>query len=344
MNHKFKRLGLALAIALGSTQIVAAEMDNAESAKLRQELREAKEQLAEVSKRVAELSMKMGGDPARVEMFRFLGDPDRAVIGVILGEGGKNGVTVQGVTPGGPADKAGLRAGDLITAVRGASISGDRSQMALRESLKGMKDGDKVKITASREGRSFDSEIVAARQGTVEFSGGPGARAFFFDSKDLENFAPLHEGFDQEIETIVERALGDAPHEQINIMTSFGMGGLRLSSMNDGLGRYFGVNEGALVLEVNGDKYAGLQPGDVILEIDGKAVKDPREAMRELGRQDSSRQVELKLQRDRVPQLVKVTVPEKHRILHELIKPTSAPAAPEAPAPQASWTERRSSI
>ena len=345
MNRKFQGLGLALAIALGSGNLWAAEGDKADNEQIRQQLREAQQQLAEVGKRVAELSAQVGGDPARVQMFRFLGDPDRAVIGVILGEGSSEGVKVQGVTPGGPAEKAGLRPGDVITAVRGVRVSGDQAQLALRDSLKGLKDGDKVKLSVRRDGKTFDSEISAERQGSIEFTAAPNARAFWFDSGDLPAMAPLPEGFDQEIETIVERALGDAPHEHINIMTRLGTGGLRLSSMNPGLGHYFGVNEGALVLEINGDDYAGLQPGDVILEVDGKAVSDPREAMRELGNHDASRPVEVKVQRDRVPQLVSVKTPEKRMLLREMVAPPAPPSAPPPPsAPAPTWKERSSSI
>lgn len=46
---------------------------------------------------------------ARAQMFRY--PTDGAVIGVLLVDNGKDGVAIEGVTPGGPAEKAGLRAG-----------------------------------------------------------------------------------------------------------------------------------------------------------------------------------------------------------------------------------------
>jgi hypothetical protein len=55
-----------------------------------------------------------------------------------------------------------------------------------------------------------------------------------------------------------------------------------------------------------------------------------------LSQQDPTRPVELKLQRDRVPQLVQLTVPEKNRVFREMTAPRAPHAMPHpsaAPAP-----------
>lgn len=329
MNSVRKQWCLALAIALASAGLSAAETPAADQDQVRKELRDAQRQLAEISKRVAELSLQVGGDPARVQMFRYLGNPDRAVIGLILGETTNEGERVNGVTPGGPADKAGLRAGDTLTAIGGKSLAGDDLVPGLRGALKDLKDGDEVLVDYLRDGKALRARIIAERQGSFESAAGLRARAFMFESGDTPMAAPLPPDFDQQIETIVERAIGEAGDVRVNVMAMTGMGGLRLTSLNAGLGRYFGATEGALVLEVDSERYKGLQAGDVILEIDGKPVKDPRDAMRELSRQDPQRPVELKLQRDRVPQLVKVSVPEKSRAF---IAPPAPPAPPLPPS------------
>jgi predicted metalloprotease with PDZ domain len=343
MSNNSKRLCLALAIALGCSGLGATEITPAQRDQLRQELREAQKQLAEVGRRVAELSAEIGGDQAQVQMFRYLGNPDRAVIGVILGEGAGAGVRVEGVTPGGPAEKAGLKAGDTITAARGAAIGGNRPALALREALKDLKDGDKVSLSYVRDGKTFSTEVIATRQGSFELLAGPNARGFVFESDKGESihFPP---GMDSEIEAIVERHVGDGSEMRINMMAMSAMGGLRLTSLNPELGRYFGASDGALVLEVDSERYRGLQAGDIILEVDGKAVNDPRETMRELARQDPAKQVELKIQRDRIAQLVKISVPEKSRAFAPPAPPAppsppGAPAPPTPPAaPQPSWT------
>lgn len=336
-NHK--RLCLALAMTLFGASLSAAQTSPVDQEQLRQELREAQKQLSEVGRRVAELSAQMGDDPARVQMFRYLGNPDRAVIGVLLGEEGQHGVSVEGVTPGGPAEKAGLRSGDTITAVRGKQIAGERANEALRDALRDLKDGDKVTINYLRGGKAYAAEMAATRQGSAfALFGGPNMQGFAFESPQGESlhFPP---NMDPEVEAMVERATRDAGGLRVNMMAMSAMGGLRLTALNAGLGRYFGVNNGALVLEVDGDRYTGLQPGDVILEVDGNPIEDPRDAMRELSRQNPEKKVELKLQRDRIPQLVKISVPEKSRAFFAPPAPPAPPtpppamSAPRPPAP-----------
>lgn len=333
-----KRLCLALALALGSTTLNAAQTPTANQDQLRQELRDAQKQLAEIGRRVAELSVQIGDDPARVQMFRYLGNPDRAVIGVLLGEEGKDGVAVEGVTPGGPAEKAGLRAGDTITAIRGTKIAGERASEALRAELVDLKEGDKIAISYLRDGKPYSAEIAAARQGSsFGMLGGPNANGFAFQSDKGEtiHFPP---DLDPEMEARLRRAASDGSGLQVNLTGMPPLGGLRLTSLNEGLGRYFGVAEGALVLEVHAERYKGLQAGDVILKIDGRPVEDLRGYMREMTRTDPSRPAELTVQRDHVRQLVQISV---WTMPPDFMAPPAPPmpprpmSAPRAPTPSA---------
>jgi serine protease Do len=66
------------------------------------------------------------------------------------------GVKVLDVDDDTPADKAGLKENDLVTAVNGKAVN---SVDDLRASLKEIKDGDAVKITYSRAGKSQNAEI-----------------------------------------------------------------------------------------------------------------------------------------------------------------------------------------
>ncbi|GMU42785.1 MAG: hypothetical protein AMXMBFR25_07710 [Lysobacterales bacterium] len=332
MSHTLKSLCVALALACAGG--VAAQNADADGEQLRRDLAQAKRQLAEVGRRVAELSAQIGDDSARVQMFRYLGNPDRAVIGVILADGGSDGVGVGGVTPDGPADKAGLRAGDTIVAVRGARLAGERPLQALREALKDLKAGDQVAIVYRRDGREQTAQLTAERQGSVAFFGGPEAKAFVFDDADFVGDWSALEDMGERIEAIIERRVGEGVGNRLDMLSMIGMGGLRLVSLNPGLARYFGVARGALVLEVDPERYQGIEPGDVILEVAGKAVENPRAAMRELANQDSGERVELLLQRERAAQRVTVRVPEKHAFRLPPAPP-EPPEPPEPPAPPA---------
>lgn len=203
MHTHTRALTLALLLAISGAALAADEPDMAAK---RQELEQVQKQMADLGRRMAELSSELGSNDARVQMFRFLGDPDRAVIGVILGDGNAKGVRLEGVTPDGPADKAGLRAGDVITHVRGAAIGGERPALALREALRDMKAGDQVQISYERAGKAGSATLTAERQANVQVFGGPGVRSLMITPDGIQGGA----GMDERIEAIVERSVGEA--------------------------------------------------------------------------------------------------------------------------------------
>src|SRR5207248_2241280 len=73
----------------------------------------------------------------------------------------KQGLRVKGVTPGGPAEKAGIRHDDVITAVDGKALAGDEDA---DEHLHDLKIGQKVKLTLLRDGKKLDIEVAAERR------------------------------------------------------------------------------------------------------------------------------------------------------------------------------------
>jgi S1-C subfamily serine protease len=71
--------------------------------------------------------------------------------------GAAQGVGVVTVTGGGPADRAGLKAGDVITSV-GAQETPDTT--ALAQALAAASPGDKVTLTVSRDGENRDVQVT----------------------------------------------------------------------------------------------------------------------------------------------------------------------------------------
>jgi S1-C subfamily serine protease len=69
-----------------------------------------------------------------------------------------DGAEIQGVTPGSPAEAAGLQAGDLITGVDGTPVD---SPDELSQAVSGHDPGDKVQVEVTRDGeqRSFEVEL-----------------------------------------------------------------------------------------------------------------------------------------------------------------------------------------
>jgi serine protease Do len=71
--------------------------------------------------------------------------------------GFKNGVLVQEVQPGGPADKAGLKAGDIITTVDGRSIEdGDD----LVNEIASRRPGSTIRLGYVRDGKAMDTTVT----------------------------------------------------------------------------------------------------------------------------------------------------------------------------------------
>jgi S1-C subfamily serine protease len=90
----------------------------------------------------------------------------------------KSGVLVQSVQHDSPADKAGLRGGDISAQINGSDIQigGDiitkvdgktvATADELANEIQGHKPGDKVKITYLREGDSHDADVTLGKQPT----------------------------------------------------------------------------------------------------------------------------------------------------------------------------------
>ena len=121
-----------------------------EKEEARRQMLEAERQLEEAARRIAELSQQNLPSVVEVEktVIELMGKPR---LGVTVGGnedmGPVEGVNILGVSPGSAADDAGLRAGDVITAVDDESMSADDGAEANRRLLavmKGVEEGDKL--------------------------------------------------------------------------------------------------------------------------------------------------------------------------------------------------------
>jgi putative serine protease PepD len=83
---------------------------------------------------------------------------ERPFLGVTSSPHPLGGAEVQGVTPGGPAAAAGLRAGDVILGVDGRPV---RDPDDLSEIVSGLEPGDDVEVEVRRDGveRTFEAEL-----------------------------------------------------------------------------------------------------------------------------------------------------------------------------------------
>ncbi|HXD87012.1 MAG TPA: PDZ domain-containing protein [Urbifossiella sp.] len=89
------------------------------------------------------------------------------ILGVQI-ESEDDGIGIEAITPDGPADKAGLKKGNLITAVNGKKVT---DQETLRTVLGSFKPGDKVKVTVGRGKKSRQVELTLGA-GQIRKGGG----------------------------------------------------------------------------------------------------------------------------------------------------------------------------
>ena len=153
------------------------------------------------------------------------------------------------------------------------------------------------------------------------------------------------EGIDSEVtqervlQTMRERAIGDAGRSRMEIrrMTSgTPWWGINLAELNPDLGRYFGTDQGVLVLSTDGDALAGVKSGDVIQQVAGSNVRRPEDALRRLRNQPVDSEVAMQLLRERKAMTLSVRVPESKSLFEMMPPPTPpAPGAPPPPPPPA---------
>ena len=91
----------------------------------REELSRAHRELREASREVANAHRELARANAPQREVRVINLGERPVIGVVLGSQVDQGIQITGVSPDGPADKAGVRTGDILVAINDANLARD---------------------------------------------------------------------------------------------------------------------------------------------------------------------------------------------------------------------------
>jgi len=302
----------------------------AKETEMDQRLMEAEERLAEAARQIAEITSERLPRMAQLERrFEFSDKPRLGV--TINGEqrtGPVEGVAIMGVTPGSAASDAGLRAGDVITAVNDESLSADNADLAnkrLLDFMEGVEEGDRLKVEYLRDGKVGSVEVepraVEHRSFVWRGDGGP-----HITMPNVPN-APHAPG-------VIERFKMEFGFP----WAGTGLGELELVELNEGLGRYFGTDSGLLVISAPKSDGFELQDGDVIQSIDGREPKDARHAMRILSSYQSGEKLKLGIMRDKKKRTLEVEIPADHHgalfdDLERTIRPAKAPLPPKAPEP-----------
>jgi len=166
---------------------------------------------------------------------------------LLKSNGAKEGVFIEQVAPGGPADKAGMKSEDIILAVNGQPI---RNGSELIDRVTSTAVGNSLTITVLREGKKMDFHVVVA---------------------DLAQIFPEQFGSGQEEES--------SPAE--GTQARFG---ITIENLTDARRENMGIKQhGVLISAVETSSFAediGMQRGDVLVEINRQPVNTVEDVKR----------------------------------------------------------------
>ena len=125
---------------------------------MEERMRAAEARMEEAAREMAEIARERL--PQIMEFQQRFEFSDRPMLGVNIQSEGESdpveGVEITGVTPGSAASDAGLRAGDIITAVNDEWMSAESDAVAagrFLDFMKGVEEGDVLKLEYLRSGK-----------------------------------------------------------------------------------------------------------------------------------------------------------------------------------------------
>jgi serine protease Do len=208
-----------------------------------------------------------------------------AFLGVSSRKAEKGGATVLEVTKGSPAEKAGIKKGDIIIKVNDTKIESPES---LFETIHNFKSGDKVKVVFTRDGKE---QTVTATLDKADYNSKDFNYNYDFSMPPMPNMEGLGD--------MDGMGMGPWGHHQPKL-------GIKAQDAEDGKG----VN----VLEVEDSSAAakaGLKKGDIILQFNGSEVNSTNELVDQLQEARQKGNVKVKIQRSGVTQELEIKIPRK---------------------------------
>jgi len=301
--NNLRLLSGAILIGLSATgEILAAdageldvELDATEREQLELRIDEARQQLDEAAAKLGELhgalySMETLGSHGRKPM-----------LGVLLGESGPSGgLQVVGVTPGGGADQAGLKAGDELTTVNDVDLtSGGDTMAGLQRAMHDVEPGQDVTVGYQRDGSLALASVTTQARGVyiMGMTGMPDVDIEIEGVHALEEMTQAmamtfqdHDHTSEVTKNIEILEMDGSPSSAVSHRSIRLGGGLRLEDVESDLAQYFDVDRGVLVMAVPAAgeaAAAGLEAGDILLAVAGEPIDRARDGYRALLGSDS---------------------------------------------------------
>lgn len=207
------------------------------------------------------------------------------------------GAYVNSVTPNGPAWKAGIRSGDVITRLDGTPLLDGQSRYDEDDSAPGIRltelaarlePNDTIGVELRRGKERKTVKLVTGDEPAYTLSGPDGGIGYCFGTDDDSLMQPCTPGamrFKMRDMDSLRHFHGDRMRMRppdMPMIFAFGspLADLELAPMNPDLGKYFGTTTGILVVNVPDDSKLNLKGGDVVLSVDGRAAGTPSQLLR----------------------------------------------------------------
>jgi S1-C subfamily serine protease len=214
----------------------------------------------------------------------------------------KDGVKIAEVQPNGPAEKAGMKTGDVIVAFDGERVRSGRQLVRLVQETPA---GKTVTARVRRDGSEKDLQVTPDEgRGLSNLNGRLGNLtdrlgdlSDRLQNRDFDRMRPFNFDFN----------FGD-------VMSGRRLG-VTTEELTDQLAKYFGVPDGVLVTAVtdgSAASKAGIKAGDVITSIDGHRVTSRDDLVRDL-RDAPADEVTIGIVREKKETTVKANVPAPSR-------------------------------
>lgn len=311
MRRRFVFSCVALAAVLVVPLAQGTDAGAGDRADIEEQLEQTRDEIRRLSERLAELSLDLVDEPMR-KLHRMGGPMVKARARVAMGVtiqsvSGQRGASVLAVTPDGPADRAGIRTGDVIVGLGDVSLvdGGSNASSTITHFMHAVEAGDTINVQLERDGKSLNVELVAEE---LEH---PGMFTYDFDTEFFEEMG-------ENIERHMAHTFGDDGPHGVNMDGHEGFeflfhsgpwSDMEVVALTPALGDYFGVSEGLLIVRAPKDSGVDLREGDVIVRLDGNEPGDRRELGRALARAQRNATVRFDIVRQRQAMTVDATVP-----------------------------------
>ncbi len=189
--------------------------------------------------------------------------------------------------------------------------------------LEKVKPGEEIVLALQRGAQQIERRIVAeSRKLELFCERGTGCDSIMHERPRTERgrpYIPRDIGTElamiiPDLEANIENAIRSLPfletrREPITVLPETLINGLELAELNPGLGQYFGVNRGVLVVNIREESIPGLRPGDVILSCGEREVSTPRQVMHILMSYEKGEKVSMTVQRNKRKKTITANMP-----------------------------------